>query len=79
MLTPLLVQVIFWIASLGCIVMGIMQIAQARPDGVLDQIQLLRGVAWMIFGPLAVRLACEAVILFFRINETLTEIKNKLK
>ena len=78
MLTPLLVQVIFWIASLGCIIMGIFLIAQTRLED-LDPIQLLRGIAWIVFGPLAIRLVCEAVILFFRINETLTEIKNKLK
>ena len=32
----------------------------------------------LIFGPLVVRIYCEILIIFFRINETLTEIKHDL-
>jgi hypothetical protein len=31
-----------------------------------------------ILGPLGVRVYCEILIVFFRINETLTEIKHSL-
>ncbi|HLA86352.1 MAG TPA: DUF4282 domain-containing protein [Thermoguttaceae bacterium] len=79
MLTPVLVQVIFWLGVIGCIAWGAYQIVLARHGETWDQLEVARGAAWVVFGPMAVRLACEAVILFFRINETLTEIKNKLK
>jgi hypothetical protein len=36
-------------------------------------------VLLIIFGPLVVRLYCEILIVFFRINETLTEIKHALE
>jgi hypothetical protein len=79
MLTPLLVQVIFWIGVLACVAVGAYHIIQARSGDAWNRIEVLRGIAWIVFGPLAVRLVCEVVILFFRMNETLTEIRNKLK
>jgi hypothetical protein len=85
MLTPLLVHVVFWLGALGCIGYGVYQILQARTGGPWNDVDswnklaVLRAAAWIIFGPMAVRLLCEVAILFFRINETLTEIKNKLR
>jgi len=79
MLAPVLIQVVFWVGVLGCIAFGVYQIVQARVDDSWDRVEVLRGAAWAVFGPLAIRLACEVLILFFRINETLTEIRNKLK
>jgi hypothetical protein len=39
----------------------------------------LWGVLVLILGPVAVRIYCEILIIFFRINETLTEIKHTLE
>ena len=37
------------------------------------------GVMWKaLLGPLGVRVYCEILIIFFRINETLTEIKHAM-
>ena len=80
MLTPVLVQVIFWVGVLGCIGYGIFQILPPQRGAVTPgPMEIIRGIAWIVFGPLAVRLVCEVAILFFRMNETLTEIRNKLK
>ncbi|MBN2218069.1 MAG: DUF4282 domain-containing protein [Pirellulales bacterium] len=79
MLAPVLIQVVFWVGALACVLYGVYLVARARSGDSWDQLQVLRGAGWAVFGPLAVRLACEVVILFFRINETLTEIKNRLK
>lgn len=79
MLTPLLIQILFWIGVFACIGFGVYLIVQATTPEPLDKVRVMHGVAWIMFGPLAVRLVCESIILFFRINETLTEIKNKLK
>lgn len=68
MLTPFLVQIIFWLGVLACIVTGVVNIAHD---------QVWKGLQILIGGPIAVRIMCEFVILFFRINETLTEIKNE--
>ena len=38
---------------------------------------LIEGLALIFLGPLAVRIYCEMMINFLRMNQTLTEIKNK--
>ncbi|MFW6303710.1 MAG: hypothetical protein ACOC2L_03735 [Candidatus Sumerlaeota bacterium] len=41
--------------------------------------RILRGLIMMTLGPLALRFACESIILFFRINETLTDIHRQVE
>jgi hypothetical protein len=36
----------------------------------------LMGLGTMVLGPVIVRIYCEVLILFFRMNETLTDIRN---
>lgn len=68
MLTPILVQILFWLAVLACIILGV--------ANILHQL-ILQGVATIIFGPLIIRIICEYVVVLFRINNTLTEIKSQ--
>ena len=70
MLTPVLIQILFWIGFVVCVVAGV--VTMFTPHG------LAKGLQTLILGPLLVRIICELVILFFRINETLTDIRNKL-
>ncbi len=72
MLTPLIIQTVFWVALAACVLAGV--ITMFLPDG-----GVLRGLETLIFGPLIVRIVCELVILFFRMNETLTDIRNILR
>lgn len=77
MVTPIIIQIIFWVGVITCVIGGIILIAVGiKQPG--DQ-SVLKGVLLVIFGPLAVRLYCEILIVFFRINETLTEIKHVLE
>ena len=77
MVTPVIIQIIFWVGVIACVIGGIILIAVGlKQQG--DQ-SVLKGVLLVIFGPLAVRLYCEILIVFFRINETLTEIKHVLE
>jgi hypothetical protein len=39
---------------------------------------MLMGLLTMVAGPVVVRIWCELAIIFFRMNETLTEISAKL-
>lgn len=70
MLTPLIIQILFWIGFIVCVIAGI--ITLFAPNG------LVKGLETLILGPLLVRIVCELVILFFRINETLTDIRHAL-
>ena len=68
MLTPVLIQFIFWIGVIACIITGTANFFNGQ--GTIKALQIL------IFGPIFIRIVCEFFILFFRMNETLTEIKN---
>lgn len=69
MLTPLIIQVLFWIGLGFCVIAGLITLFTGH---------ILMGLETLIFGPLLIRIACELVILFFRMNETLTDISNTL-
>ena len=67
MLIPYLVQVVFWLGVLACIGLGISDFFSG---------DIIRGLGTLIIGPILVRMACEYVVVLFRINDTLTEIKH---
>ena len=70
MLTPILLQVLFWAGTLICIVGGIYNLYH---HAIAHRLQIL------LLGPILVRIFCELLIVFFRINETLTELKNAVQ
>jgi len=69
MLTPIIIQIIFWVGVAGCVIAGIIMITVGKAQGLLI----------ILLGPVAVRLYCEILIIFFRINDTLAEIKEVLE
>jgi hypothetical protein len=71
MLTPAFIQVIFWLGVAFCVIGGIWMITNAFMPG-----QELMGVLLLLLGPIVVRVNCEIIIILFRINENLTEIRN---
>jgi hypothetical protein len=80
MITPYIIMVIFWLA----IVVLVLSLAAAT-IGVLstknNSAILALCVIWPIglpLGILMIRIYCELLILFFRMNETLTDIKNEI-
>jgi hypothetical protein len=77
MVTPVIIQILFWVGVIISVIAGFILIGMGiKQDGNQT---LLPGVLLVIFGPLVVRLYCEVLIVFFRINETLTEIKHLLE
>ncbi len=90
MITPIFIQALFWIGVVICIIIGLYNIY----DGIVprvriglagqlekthDPLQVFLGIVLLVIGPFLVRLYCEWLIIFFRINETLTDIKNILE
>jgi len=69
MITTLIIQVIFWLGVVAIVLAGLVALADGRAGGLL----------LIIFGPLFWRIYCEILIVIFRMNETLTEIKNLLE
>ncbi len=82
MLTPILIQIVFWLAVVGTIIGGIvtaigglLQMGRAPTSG-LGMVGV--GIAIMLFGPLVARIYAEILIVIFRINETLTDLSETL-
>ncbi len=75
MITPYIIQIIFWIGVAFCIIFGVGGILLGSRFGNGGPVY---GLLILIFGPVVVRIYCEILIIFFRINETLTEIKHTL-
>lgn len=77
MVTPVIIEILFWVGVIICIIAGLILIGTGIKANLAQSV--LSGVLVLIFGPLAVRVYCEILIVFFRINETLTEIKHLLE
>ena len=80
MVTPVIIRILFWIgvvisilAGLGVIIGGIIMSINEGFMYVLGG--LVGGPVVMFLGILSVRIYAELLILAFRINETLTDIK----
>ena len=65
MITPILIQVIFWIGVGLCVIGGLVAIARGEVSGVVV----------LLLGPLVVRIYCELLIVIFKILEALTAIR----
>ena len=65
MITPVFIQVIFWIALVVIVIGGIVTVAGGEPGGVLI----------ILLGPLAARIYAELLIVIFRINDNVAAIR----
>ena len=70
MVTPKLITIFYWILLFAFITKGI---------GDIFEGDFFRGLVWVVGGSLASRVACELVVVLFRINETLHEISDNTK
>jgi len=68
MITPVIIQVLFWIGVVACVIAAIANILKGGGEAFL-------GLLMLFLGPIAVRIYCEILIILFRINDNLTEIK----
>lgn len=74
MLTPVLIQVMFVLGSLAAIAVGLAAIG----NGVAHHHsgRVATGVALVLLGPVVVRLYAELLIVVFRINDSLTDLRS---
>jgi hypothetical protein len=79
MVTPVIIQILFWIGAILCLIVGALMVIYGANHFQEGQGQFLwKGVLLFVLGPIGVRIYCEILIIFFRINETLTEIKHAM-
>jgi hypothetical protein len=78
MITPVIIQVLFWVGAAVTVLSGLFAMASSFGHYGGGAATFLSGLFIMLLGPVAVRIYCELLILLFRMNETLTEIKDGL-
>ena len=70
MISPILIQIVYWVMTAVAIFGGGALLVRRSYE------EKLAGVLLIILGLLVIRVYTELIILGFRMNETLTEIKN---
>jgi hypothetical protein len=75
MIVPIIIQGIFGVGVVVSVIFGLYT-AFGADEGYVRVFGFIFGV---VIGPLLVRLYCEFLIVVFRINETLTEIRSDLR
>jgi len=85
MITPVIIKILFWIGLIGSLVGGVVVFITVLTSAISDGrfptvilellVGMLGGILAFAVGALITRIYCELMILAFRINETLTDIK----
>jgi hypothetical protein len=77
MITPTIIQILFWVGAVASAIGALMTMVLGLTGSGQGYLVLV-GLVMLVVGPVMVRISCEMIILFFRMNETLTDIKNGL-
>ncbi len=67
MITPVIIQVIFWLGVVGSVLVGLGAVLGGRG---------LYGLGLIVVGPIVVRIECELLIIMFRIHDALQDIRS---
>ena len=78
MITPIIIQVLFWVGAAGMVIASLVTMVSSLSRYGSGIGGFFGGLLMLVIGPVMVRVYCELLILLFRMNETLTEIKNSL-
>ena len=70
MITPIIIQIVFWVGIAGVVIASLFMMFS---DG-----GFFFGLLMLIFGPIAIRMYTEIMILIFNMNDFLREISETL-
>ncbi len=80
MIAPLIIQIVFWILAVIAFIAGlitaVVSILQIGNQGAPALLGVLIGLAYAVLGPLILRVYAEVVIVFFRMYETMREVRD---
>ncbi|NQT74248.1 MAG: DUF4282 domain-containing protein [Chloroflexi bacterium] len=79
MITPGIIQILFWLGVLGCVIGGIGIMTAEDEYGETDSANVIIGILYILIGPIVVRVYCELLILFFRIFDVVKDMLGVLK
>ena len=69
MLSPIIIQIVYWLATIASILWGIALVIAGD----------FKGYLLIFLGPIIARICCELLIVVFSINDRLQDIQNILK
>ena len=75
MITPTIIQILFWIGLVVCVLGGLGLIVSGLSGSGLI---VLQGLLVLVLGPIAVRIYCEILILFFKMYDAMLGIREDL-
>jgi predicted Zn finger-like uncharacterized protein len=79
-ITPMVIQVLFWLGVLGCLIWGMIALYGAvrmlEFSFAAALIPLTGAMLILFIGPIMVRVQCELTMVFFRMYDTLREIRD---
>jgi hypothetical protein len=68
MITPVIIQVLFWLFAAVVVIMGLVALSMRQPIG---------GIVMIFIGPIVVRIWAEMTLVVFRINDAVQAIAAK--
>jgi len=74
MITPSIIKFIWWVSSIICVITGFILILQGTSSYYGGSLVFF-GLITILVGPFISRIYCELLIVFFKINEGVQEIK----
>ena len=74
MVTPFVIQVLFVLGCVVALIAGLVLVTRGLRDH--DAREAVSGIGLFLFGPLVARIYAEILVVVFRINETLTDIRS---
>lgn len=78
MITPTIIKILFWVGIGFAVLSGIIQIVTGASSPYGGGGMVLTGLLTMLFGPLLVRVYCEILIIFFKMDDSLKKIEKHL-
>ncbi|MDR0275298.1 MAG: DUF4282 domain-containing protein [Burkholderiaceae bacterium] len=73
MLTPKIITVLYWLMLLGVVVSGVGVMLSGRGAGMIAT--FLGGLLVMVLGTIWARICCELLIVLFKMNEALQDLR----
>ncbi|HLQ72822.1 MAG TPA: DUF4282 domain-containing protein [Bacillota bacterium] len=78
MITPTIIKIVFWIGAGLSVLSGLGIIISGMNSYFGGGAQVFAGLITIVVGPFVVRIYCELLIIFFKMHESLQEIKRSL-
>lgn len=84
MITPVIIKIIFWIGVIACVIFGLITAFSGiavmfSPFGGFEGFMMfIGGLLTIVLGVLGVRVYCELLIIFFKMQENLASLNRKV-